>query len=144
MTWKAYGTLSGRKCRKCNRNDELSGGRVPTRVAHFELEVKIMENRRINLDEQETTINYYPTRYDCWADFYSSSPSEIRRFKKYAEMNPEHVRIEKEDSVGIFGKVHSSWVVGIRPPRRVNMTEEQRQAARDRLAAGRTGKKSEA
>ena len=100
-----------------------------------------MKQYGVQLCEQETTLNIYPNKFDEWSEFYSSIPADIRRFRKYAEMDPEHVIIEKENSIGIFGKVHNSWVVGIRPPRRrKEMSETQKQEARERLIAARSAK----
>ena len=75
-----------------------------------------METAVVHLDEQETVISYYPKSYDAWADYYSSTPHEIKRIKKYAKESPDFVKIIKEDKFGIMAKVHSSWIVGVKPP----------------------------
>ncbi len=100
-----------------------------------------MEKHPVALDEQESTINKYPKCFDGWADFYSSIPAEIKRFRKYAEQFPDAVKITSEDAYGICGKMQSSWVV-IRPPRKRNMTEDQLNAAKERLAAARAAKQT--
>ena len=89
-----------------------------------------MKKISVSLEEQETTINYYPRQE--YADWYSSDPVEIRRYKKLAAEYPNDVIIEKEDQVGLFGRVKSNWIGGIRKPRSVSMTPEQKAAAAER------------
>lgn len=96
---------------------------------------------RVQLCEQETTINKYPTAYTEWADYYTCIPCEIRRLKKFAESDPDDVIIEKEDSIGIFARVKASWFPMRRPRRNTRkLTEEERKENGERLKAAREAK----
>lgn len=94
-----------------------------------------MKKVRVPLAEQETTINRYPKAYSEWSDFYSSDPVEIRRFKRHLELYPDDFKFEKEDEISIFGQVKTELCVSYRSPRKKKppMTEEQKQALRERL-----------
>lgn len=93
--------------------------------------------------EQETTINLYPSQVQDHAEIYSCMPAMINRLLKLAAMHPGEVQIEKEDEVGIFAKVPARWVQ-IRKPRQMNMSDEQRAAAAERMKAARARKEVKA
>ena len=92
----------------------------------------------IPMDEQETTVNMYPRSVDEKAYIYTSIPSVEKRLKKFSEQY-EEVILEKQDYNGSFFTVPLKWIT-IKPPRKSNMTEEQKQAARERLMAARANK----
>ena len=89
----------------------------------------------VHLEEQETTINIYPKAYSEWCSYYSSNPRDILKYKKLMEKYPEYVKIDREDSIGIFGVIHRSFIPGLRPPRKLTMSAEQRQAMSLRMKA---------
>ena len=89
------------------------------------------------LDEQETTINLYPSQISRYADVYSCVPDMVKRLRKYAEERPDSVRITKDTGTAVFAKVDKSCVK-ITPKRK--LTDEQRQRATERLAMAREAK----
>ena len=91
---------------------------------------------KVSLAEQETTFNIFPKKSGYPCSIYTCIPSEIARVKKYAEQYPDEVRITKEDEIGIFADAPASWFK-FKPPTRRNMTEEQKQALRERFAAAK-------
>lgn len=88
-------------------------------------------------DEQETTINLFPTQIQQHAEVYSSTPGTIRKLRKLAAENPDEVVIEKEDEIGIFVQVPANWIQ-IRKPKKMNFSEERREAAAERMRALRS------
>ena len=63
----------------------------------------------------------------------------ITKIRKLAEANPNEVKIvrEPEDNGGtIYAQVPATWLY-VRKPKQVNMTEEQRAAAAERLKNAR-------
>lgn len=99
-----------------------------------------MSKVSVSLDEQETTICMYPKQIQDFAEVYSCIPAVMNRLRKLAGSNPDCVRIEKEDDIGIFVQVPSSWI-NIRKPRKVIMTDERKAATAARLQAARQKKK---
>lgn len=98
-----------------------------------------MLNRKLTLEEQETTFNLYPKKSGYLCDIYSSTPTDIALIKKYAEEYPNEITITKEDDISIEAKAPREWF-RLKPPTHRTMTEEQKQALRDRLAAQRAAK----
>ena len=90
----------------------------------------------VALEEQETTVNIYPSQIQDFAEIYSSIPATIKKLRKFAEENPDEVKIQKEDGVGLFAQVPAKWVQ-IRKPKQMNLTDEQRAAAAERLRNAR-------
>lgn len=85
------------------------------------------------MDFKETSWNYISD--DGIAYFSSSERKWITKIRKLAEANPNEVKIvrEPEDNGGtIYAQVPATWLY-VRKPKQVNMTEEQRAAAAERL-----------
>ncbi len=82
------------------------------------------------------------------AYFSTDERKWINKIRKFAEDNPDAVKIvsEPEDNDGcLYVKIPASWF-NLSPKRKRRMTEEQREAARERgrqLAAKLHGKKGE-
>ena len=93
--------------------------------------------KSISFDEQETVIVITPPQISKQASVYSCIPSTVLRLRKLADQRPDVVRIVSEDDYGIYALVDRSCI-RIAPKRQ--MTEEQRKAATERLAAGRKKK----
>ena len=103
-----------------------------------------MKKISVSLSEQETTINRYPKAASEWVEFYTCIPAEMKKYKKFAEENPEEFIIEKEDEIGIFGKAKANWYVGLRRPiKRKPRTEEQKLASVQGLIRAREAKKNQ-
>lgn len=101
-----------------------------------------MDKKKISLAEMETTYNIYPKASGFPCEIYTCVPSEIKMVRKFAEEYPDDFKIVKEDSIGIFAQAPREWFK-LKPPTKRKITEEQRQALRDRLAAVREQKSSE-
>lgn len=99
-----------------------------------------MSKVSVSLDEQETIICMYPKQIQDFAEVYSCIPAVMNRLRKLAGSDPDCVRIEKEDDIGLFAQVPASWIC-IRRPRKVIMTDEQKAAAAARLTAARNNRK---
>ena len=91
------------------------------------------------IDEQETTINLFPGgTNDNLAEVYSSMPHIVKKLKKLKSAHPDLVAV-KEDGYYIFAKVPREWIK-IQPKRANKMTDEQKAATRERLAAAKLAK----
>ena len=89
------------------------------------------------MDFKTTSWNYISD--DNIAYFSSSERKWITKIRKLAEANPNEVKIvrEPEDNGGtIYAQVPATWLY-VRKPKQVNMTEEQRAAAAERLKNAR-------
>ena len=65
----------------------------------------------------------------------------IGMVKRLAEKHPEDVEIVAENADGtLVAHVPAGWMK-LRPPRRVNLTDEQRAAASERMKAARNAKR---
>jgi len=85
--------------------------------------------------ELETTINHSPGH---WAEVYTTDPKVIGRYMKLCESNPELFKIIEQTEYSVIFSVHPKHAsLYPKAPRKVNYTEEQRQALRDRLSAVR-------
>lgn len=88
-------------------------------------------------DFKETSIDYLSC--ENHATFCSSETKWINKILKLKESYPEAVDIRElpEDNQGmLLAHIPKSWFK-ISPPKKCQMTEEQRKAAAERLAAGR-------
>lgn len=92
------------------------------------------------MDFRETGIEYIST--DNYATFFSSETKWINKILKYHEQCPAEIKIihhpENNDGA-ILAHIPKSWLK-ISPPKKVNLSEEQRAAARDRMASARQKK----
>lgn len=91
-------------------------------------------------DFKETAIGYLDV--DKHATFSSSERKWINKILKYAEDHPKevHIKCYPEDNFGeLVADIPKSWLK-ISPPRKREMTEEQREAAAKRLANARSKK----
>lgn len=92
--------------------------------------------------EQETTINIFPTNVSKTAEVFSCIPAMMNRLRELAADHPRDVAIREDDGC-LFATVPASWIK-IQPKRKCNMTEEQRKASAERLAAYMEAKKNDA
>lgn len=86
---------------------------------------------------RETAIDYLTC--DTYATFFSSENKWVKKVRKYAEQRPDSVRITQDNDWGLIAQIPKSWLK-ISPPRRLNVTDEQRVAAAERLANARVQK----
>lgn len=105
--------------------------------APFPLPYNYKAKGEFTMDFKETSWNYISD--DNIAYFSSSERKWITKIRKLAEANPNEVKIvrEPEDNGGtIYAQVPATWLY-VRKPKQVNMTEEQRAAAAERLKNAR-------
>ena len=86
-------------------------------------------------DEQETIINIFPMQITKQAEIYTCIPAMMRKLRTLAAEYPEEVSIvDRTDDVS--ATVPVSWVK-VAPKRKCNLTDEQKRANAERLAAYR-------
>ncbi|MBQ8218169.1 MAG: hypothetical protein IJZ79_02585 [Bacilli bacterium] len=88
--------------------------------------------------EQETVINY--NNEESGASIYTADPVIQRKLDKLVEKYPDDYKCTKIDNLSDtqtakFYELSSKKFISFRPP--VHMTEEQKKAAAERLAAYR-------
>ena len=91
---------------------------------------------------KETCINH--VEGDAFMIWCSAERKWVNRIRKFAVKHPDLVEITSDDGVVVVAKVSYSWFRAPLPkmPRaREPMSEENRKAAGERLAAWREGKK---
>lgn len=89
------------------------------------------------MDFRETSIDYLSC--DKHASFYSSEAKWIRKIKALQKEHPDEVIIVKEYEDSIGAHIPKSWFK-ITPPRKMNLSDEQRAAAADRMSKARQKK----
>ena len=82
-------------------------------------------------EEQETTI--IMEALSKTAEIYTCEPNTIRQMEKLAEAHPDEVVIERPDDYGIIVRLPRRYI-SVRAPKKMNYTEEQKQAMRERIA----------
>lgn len=80
------------------------------------------------LEEQETNINYMAAEDESIV--YTSYLRDLNRFKRLIERFPDNCKVLRQTEESIIVKIPKKWIK-ISPPR--EMTEEQREACRERL-----------
>ena len=69
---------------------------------------------------------------------YTAEQKHVRRIKQYADEYPEDVTIVYENDDGsVVARMPAEWFRLPKPPKKMNFTDEQRQAMAERLAAHR-------
>ena len=85
-------------------------------------------------EDKETIITYSKYHTGDWAEVYTTDKDIMKRFEKFCNQHSEYARLIKEDNTSMTFSVHPKCAC-IYPvaPRKVTMTEEQKQVLRDRL-----------
>ena len=99
------------------------------------------ERKTVPQEEQETIINLSPGDKGR-AIAYTCVPNMVKRLYQYASDYPGQVQILADDGYGVDASIPASWVT-VKPRKKREMSEEQRQAAVARLAAARERKKND-
>lgn len=82
-------------------------------------------------DLKETAINYFA--HEKTATFYTQEKKWITKIKWLAETHPDEVTIVYETDEGsLMADIPKSWFK-LSPPRKRTLTEEQRNAAAERM-----------
>ena len=97
----------------------------------------------ISIEEQETIINLYPRKIKETADVYSSDQKIKKKLENLRQKTDGDVVVTKSDDISIQAEVPRNWIK-ISPPRKVNMSEEQKQKSAERLRAAREARKNDA
>ena len=92
------------------------------------------------LEEQETTINVFPKAVSDRALVFTCIPNMVKRIKKLHDDYPDDVILNEGDGF-VDASVPRGWVK-IQPKRKCTLTEEQKRANADRLAALRSKKEA--
>lgn len=102
-----------------------------------------MSNPLYSRLEQETVINY--NEEETEARVYTFNKSLQNRLQKLTVERPDECRLDPDQRLTGNGAaafiVPKRWVK-VAPPRKVIMTEEQAEAAKERLKAAREAKKA--
>ena len=76
------------------------------------------------------------------AGFTATQKKWVNKLKKYAESHPDDVDVYVNKDGSVFAHVPVSWIK-VSPPRAVNLTEEQKAEAAERLRKAREKKNEE-
>ena len=90
------------------------------------------------MDFKETAFDYLSC--DTHATFYTSESKWMRKIKSLQQSHPNEITIINESEDGIMVHIPKSWMK-ITPPRKMTLTDEQREAAKQRMANARKSKK---
>jgi hypothetical protein len=93
------------------------------------------------MDIKETSVEYLAC--DQHATFYSSEAKWIRKMHELQSEYPEEVTITHQSQDYILVHIPKTWLK-IKPPRKMTLTDDQRQAAAQRLYEARKAKKGDA
>lgn len=85
------------------------------------------------MDIRETNCEYLVC--DNHASFFSSESKWIRKIHALQSTHPDEVTIVHDSPESIIAHIPKSWMK-ISPPRKLNLTEEQRQERVNRLQQG--------
>ena len=96
-------------------------------------------------EDTETVWNYSKYHIGEWVEMYSTDKIMMRRYEQFAQKYPDHCRIVKEDKYSMTFSIDPKCMgfYSKAPRKGPVLTEEQKQANKERLAALRE-KKSEA
>ena len=92
--------------------------------------------KSIPINEQETHISYM--RDESFARIYRSDTTQMTRFDKLCESNPDMYKLVEDTGNGKNYICYDKTLVSLRSKKR-KLSEEQKQAARDRFAKYRDG-----
>ena len=89
----------------------------------------------------ETAINRL--QEDDFCTVFTAERKFINKILEYAKQYPDEVTIQYTNPDGSIGaKVPSNWFCFVKPPIKRNFTEEQKQAAGERMKKAREAKNS--
>lgn len=95
-----------------------------------------------SLEEQETTINMFPTGVSSKAEIFSCIPAMMNRLRKLAEEYPKEIALREDDGC-IFCTLPVDWI-RVLPKRKCTLTDEQKKANAERLRAYKEAKQNDA
>ena len=99
-------------------------------------------DRNYSIDEQETTINIFPSAVSKQAEIFTCIPLMMKKLRKLAGEYPSDVSLAEHDGC-ITATVPVGWV-RVMPKRKCNLTDEQKRANTERLAKYMEAKKNDA
>lgn len=92
------------------------------------------EKVRTGVEEQELHINYYPVEMGKNCEIYTTIPWMMNRLEKLVEKYPDKCRLVKDDKYSYTASIPFKLV---QPRNPKILTEEEKQAVRERFAASR-------
>ena len=95
--------------------------------------------KSIPINEQETHIIYM--RDESFARIYTSDTTQMTRFDKLCESNPDMYKLVEDTGNGKNYICYDKTLVSLRSKKR-KLSEEQKQAVKDRFAKYRGGNES--
>ena len=87
-------------------------------------------------EDTETTWNYCKYHIGDWVEMYTTDKAMMHRYEEFTKKYPDHCKLIKEDKYSMTFSIDPKCM-GFKPkaPRKGPvLTEEQKQANRDRLA----------
>lgn len=82
-------------------------------------------------EEKETIISY--NQAESTASVFTFEPRKIRALRKCAEDHPEECKIVREGpEEAVEFEVPKKWIK-VKPPKKLDLTEEQREVLRERM-----------
>ena len=94
----------------------------------------MLEKYAIQEDEKETVINYSVYHIGEWAELYTTDKVVMKRYEKFCDAHPEYCKLLKEDAYSMTFSVHPKCAsLYPRAPRKVVLSDEQKQALADRM-----------
>lgn len=91
--------------------------------------IQLKPKRRVLKEEQETTINIDPNTKIAYV--YTCIPNEMKKLVKLQEH--EEAKLVLDDPYGMAIEVPAKWIK-VSPPRKINLTPEQLEQRRQRMA----------
>ena len=93
----------------------------------------------IGLEEQETHISYM--RNDGYAEIFTSDSTQMTRLDRLCKTNPDMYSMIREEGWGKTYRCNDKSLISLRSKKRT-VTDEQRQAASERMKKYQTTKQS--
>ena len=96
------------------------------------------EKVTMSAEDTETIIVYSQFNIGDWVELYTTDKIIMKRFEKFSKNHPDYCRFIKEDKYSMTFSVHPKCAcIYPKAPRKVILTEEQRQERAERLQAMR-------
>ena len=97
----------------------------------------------MKLDETETIISYSQYNIGPWAEVYTTDKLVMKRYSKFCKEHPDRARLVKEDKYSMTFSVDPKCAsLYPKAPRRVILTEEQKEQRRQHIARVNAQKQS--
>ena len=92
-----------------------------------------MKKKEIPLEDQETILNYSKYHLGDRAELYTTDKLVMKRYFKFSTQHPELCTLVKEDDMSMTFSLDLKVALYPKAPRKVKLSEEQKQKLRDRM-----------